>query len=302
MLVAKDPLLENVVQINDLPAPEYGFIVSKTVDQNGNVVDETTITDSSNESSEDNEGTKDENNEETDVEKPVYTTTESDFYLNASDITMTKDMGNIYLVSKVYRDLRIPLSTSIIGTLDESKLIQNITYEAESAKIYKDDVLLTQEELQTLPNAEKPFLSNYGTSPISESDANKLSGGVCLRSFTSNNMKVEFEIVSSKAQEVDLTVKVCKRTKAATFDSSFAFTVNGQKYSKLNSQMIDAGVGYYQPFELQPVKIKLNRGINHLVFKSGSKVGTRNPVNLDAIVLNATENSIGLDDSIVPLQ
>ncbi len=307
MLVAKDPAIENIVQIEDLPGAEYGFIVSKTVDENGNVVDEAQIKKVKNaiDATPDDQTSEGDNQEgETETpeeEKHDYVTTESEFYENASDIKMTKDMGNIYLVSKRYRDLRIALPTTIVGNLDESKLVKDINYEAEAAKIYKNDVLLTEEDLKTKPDENKPFLSNCGTSPISEKDAANLSGGVCLRNFGSNNMKVDFEIVSKIPQQVDLTIKVCKRKTAATFDSSYVFTVNDKRYNEIDSQIVEAGQGYFQPFALQTVKVDLFRGVNHFVFRSGSAAHTGSPCNFDAITINAPESTIGLMDSIIPL-
>ena len=42
-LVAKDPSIETIVKIDDLPGPEYGFKVRQVFDENGKMVDPSTI-------------------------------------------------------------------------------------------------------------------------------------------------------------------------------------------------------------------------------------------------------------------
>lgn len=288
-LMAKDPSIETTVKINDLPAPEYGFVVGKTVDQDGNIVTDETLEESSEEIEESSEESTSGEETSSETEKPVYTTTYSDFYLNAEDITMQKDMGTIYLVSKRYQDLRYPLTTNVIGTLDESKLISDVLFEAEDADLYKDGKLLTEEE-----KLAKPYYANVDPKKISDEDAALLSGNNCLRNLGTDSMKVDFLIASNKETTASLDVKFCLRPNSGLFSSFYTVTINGSSYETIDSQNVSAGPAskYYTPASLASVNITLLRGVNHITFESGSKIGKSNPVNLDAIELKTEENCI----------
>ncbi len=320
-LVAKDPALENIVKIDDLPGPEYGFKVRKLFDEEGNRVDPEDIeenallkpkkeqetekksairlraADEEVQTGESEEGTEGSESEE-EEEIPVYFYEDTPFSEQASGIKATKDMGTVYLVSKRYQDLMLPLDIEVLnGKLDETGLVNSQLMEAEKADVYLDDELLTEEDLATKPDENKPFDSSKGTTVAGED----CSGGACLRSFGSNNMKVDFLLVSSKAVDVELTIKVCKRPKAGQFDSFYKFTVNGVAYEEISSQEIPAGSSgqYYEPYDMEKVTVHIQRGVNHLTFASGSSVGTSSPVNLDGILVTSTENVLGTMANIV---
>lgn len=320
-LVAKDPALENIVKIDDLPGPEYGFKVRKLFDEEGNRVDPEDIeenallkpkeeqetekksairlraADEEVQTGESEEGTEGSESEE-EEEIPVYFYEDTPFSEQASGIKATKDMGTVYLVSKRYQDLMLPLDIEVLnGKLDETGLVNSQLMEAEKADVYLDDELLTEEDLATKPDGNKPFDSSKGTTVAGED----CSGGACLRSFGSNNMKVDFLLVSSKAVDVELTIKVCKRPKAGQFDSFYKFTVNGVAYEEISSQEIPAGSSgqYYEPYDMDKVTVHIQRGVNHLTFASGSSVGTSSPVNLDGILVTSTENVLGTMANIV---
>lgn len=319
-LVAKVPSIETIVKIDDLPGPEYGFKVRQVFDENGKMVDPSTIEENAIlkpkeeestaksafriKSAEDEtvEGDSEETEEPTEEEEeeaPIYTYVDTvSFVEEAEKISVSKDMGTIYLVSKRYQDLMIPLDYSVIeGQLNEEGMAKELLFEAENADIYKDDTLLTEEELSTLPDTNKPFLSSKG-STIAGTDC---SGGACLRSFGSNNMKIDFQIVSKKAADVNLTIKVCKRPSAGLFNTFYKFTLNNVTYADVDSQEIPAGSSgqYYETYDMVPVSVHIQRGVNHFVFQSGNAVGTSSPVNFDAIHLAAEEDILGTMANIV---
>ena len=312
-LVAKDPAIEDVVQVDNLPGPEYGFVVRKIYDEDNNLVSPEEVPADANlvkrtlrkssVSTETSEGVSSDSSSEAttseEEEISTYTYVDSEFYEDAEDITMEPDMGTIYLTSKRYQDLKIELPTEVInGSIDESKLADSLLLEAETALIYKDDTLLTSEDLATLPDTNKPFLSTAGTSV----SGTECSGGACLRSFGTNNMRVDFEVISSVAQEVDLTIKLCLRPSETQFDSNYVFTVNGISYESIDSQVIPAGPAgqYFECYDLQTVKVNVNRGINVFSFVSGSSVGTASGIcNLDAIQVSSSLSNIGTRDVIV---
>ena len=265
-LVAKDPALEDVVQVDNLPGPEYGFVVRKIYDEDNNLVSPEEVPADANlvkrtlrkssVSTETSEGVSSDSSSEAttseEEEIPTYTYVDSEFYEDAEDITMEPDMGTIYLTSKRYQDLKIELPTEVInGSIDESKLADSLLLEAETALIYKDDTLLT---------------------------------------------------ISSVAQEVDLTIKLCLRPNETQFDSNYVFTVNGISYESIDSQVIPAGPAgqYFECYDLQTVKVNINRGINVFSFVSGSSVGTASGIcNLDAIQVSSSLSNIGTRDVIV---
>lgn len=324
-LVARNPALENPVKIDDLPGPEYGFIVRKVYDEENNLIDATTLdkdailkplsekpieteeaTEEAKQASRfikganDEVASEDEETTEEEEEQPIYYYEDSQFYEEAKSIKMTIDMGNIYLTSRRYRDLRLALDTTVInGHIDTKKLVNDITLEAEKADIYKDDVLLTDEQLATMPDDNKPFDSSKGKTVAGQD----CSGGACLRSFGSNNMKIDFVVVSDANVEVDLLIKICLRPNEGNFSSFFKFNLNGITYDAVDDQEIPAGPSgqYYEPYDLTPVTVSLQRGTNHFIFESGASAGTSTPVNFDAINLTTkdTKAHLGGSDVIV---
>ncbi len=285
-LVAKDPLIEDIVKVDNLPAPEYGFVVGKTMDENGNLVYESEL------ASESQIITSQENSSQEDVsssETHKYTTVYSEFVLDPAEIIMEKNMGTVYLVSKRYSDLRYPLSTKVYSALTEENLTNDVTLEAESADLYQDDKLLSYEE-----KVSKSLLSNVGNNPLSEEQAAKLSQGACLRNFNANNMKVDFIVPASKDCEVTIEVDFCARPKGGLFSSFFQVSVNDEACEPINNQNVPDGEAkqYFNPAKLTPVAISLKEGFNHITFVSGAKVGTGSPFNLDAIHLTASDDCI----------
>ena len=248
-LLAKDPLIQTMVIIDELPESEYGFKV------NG----------------------------------------EGDVYLNPADIILSKDVDTIDVVSVVYPNIKSTIDVNVLSGINSEKLSNSILFEAETANIYKDDVLLTQEDLETKPALDKPYLSNKGTSP----DGLSCSGGACLRNFQTNNMKVEFIIVSNEDTRASLTVGCCKRKESVTFETWYKVDLNGAPINDVGSQTMPVGTGYFEPHTLNSVDIRLSRGINYITFRSGSSAGTSSPGNLDFIKLDTTSNVIGTFEAVV---
>ncbi len=288
-LVAKDPLVDGIVKIDSLPAPEYGFVVGKTIDENDELVDKNMLTAPLLEETptSEEEASSLENSSMTEEKK--YTTTFSEFYSDPSQIVMEKEMGTIYLVSKRYSDLRYALDTEVYSALTEDNLTNDLTFEAEDADLYQDGKFLSEEE-----KVSKALISNVGANPISEEKAAKLSGGACLRNFSSNNMKVDFVIPASKNCEATIDVKFCARPKGGVFSNFFKASINDEDCEVINSQIVPNGEAkeYFNPTALAPVTIQLKAGFNHISFASGSELGTGSPFNLDAIHLSVAEKCI----------
>ena len=248
-LLAKDPLIETMVIIDELPESEYGFMVNGT----------------------------------------------GDIYENPSDIILTKDTDTIDVVSVVYPNIKTTIDVSVLSGINSEKLTNSILFEAETANVYKDNTLLSQEDLETKPNAEKPYISSKGTSP----DGLSCSGGACLRNFQTNNMRVEFIIVASEETEASLTIGCCKRKESVTFGSWYKVDLNGSTIKDVESQTMPTGTGYFEPHTLNTVTVNLARGINYINFRSGSSANTTSPGNLDFIKLDTSSKVIGTFDAIV---
>lgn len=299
-LVAKDKAIPELVKIDDLPSGEYGFMASHYEDENGNKVLKE-IVDKENSIDPKEDSSIGEDTDSTVLEKKEkYTEVFEEYHKDPSEITMDAFMNEIYVVSDMYQDLKSPLSIQVIdGIIEESKLTDNITFEAEQANIYKDGILLSEEELGSMPDTQKPFLSNKGESPLEPSVSEKLSGGACLRNFQSYNMKLDFTIVTSQACESLLTIQYCNRKESKKFGSYFKVLVNGDAYEEIDEQSTIKGTDFFTPRQLAPVKIQLNKGLNHISFESGTDVSRLNPVNLDAIFLKTEAKSIGTMDAVV---
>ena len=93
-LLAKDPLIETMVIIDELPESEYGFKV------NG----------------------------------------QGDIYVNPGDITLSKEVDTIDVVSVVYPNIKTTIDVTVLSGINNEKLTNSILFEAESANIYKDNV------------------------------------------------------------------------------------------------------------------------------------------------------------------
>lgn len=232
-----------------------------------------------------------------DLEKEKYgfqINGEGDVISDPSSIVIDKTITKIDVVSIDYPTIKTSLNFNVLGSIDSTKLSNELLLEAEKANIYQNDQLLDAEALKTKPATDKPFISNEGTTK----DGLSCSGGAALRNFGSYNMSVEFVIIANKTTEVDLSVLVCKRKENTTFGSWYKVEVNGTEFTGLKDQAIASDKGYFNTYELQPVKVSLSRGMNRIVFKSGTHVGTKNPGNLDAIKIKANENAIG-DISVI---
>lgn len=299
-LVAKDKAIPELVKIEDLPSGEYGFMASHFEDENGNKVLKDVVDKESNMESKEDSSTDEVSSSTAKEKKDKYTEVFEEYHKDPSEITMDSYMNEIYVVSDMYKDLKSPLSIQVIdGEIEESKLTDNITFEAENANIYKDGILLSQEELSSMPDRQKPFLSDKGESPLEQSVSEKLSGGVCLRNLQSYNMKLDFIIVTKEACESSLTIQYCNRKESKKFNSYFKVLVNGDSYEKLDEQSTVKGKDFFTPRQLSPVTIQLNKGLNHITFESGTDVSRLNPVNLDAIFLKTESKNIGTMDSVV---
>ncbi len=242
-LMAKDPLIETVVNIDQLPVSEYGFQV------NG----------------------------------------EGKIYNNASEIVLDETVDYIDVVSIVYPNIKQKIDVTVYGEIDESKLSSSLLHEAEDANLYKSNVLLTEEDKVSKPDANKPYYSNEGTVIEGEN----CSGGATFRNFQADDMKIEFVIISSTFTEVDMTIDCCKRKEVAMFGNWYKVDVNGAAITELESVSMPSSSGYYEPHRLDPIKISLQPGINLISFKSGLTYGTQNPGNIDCIRLDAQDSVIG---------
>lgn len=231
-LIAKDPAFDKLVNIKDLPASEYGFMI------NG----------------------------------------EGEYYQDASEITMTKEVESISVVSRVYRELKCDLPVSVYGAIDTSKLSSSALIEAEDADLYNaNGELLTQEQKETLPTAEKPYLSNKGTDIKGE----ECSGQAALRNISSG-MRVEFNFVSSETTTATLNLKICQRKTESNFDTGYKMTINGNLV--LTNHVVPNGTGYFTPYTITLNEVALQRGVNKIVLSYNQS----NPHNLDALEIVAS--------------
>lgn len=247
MLLAKDPAIENVVRIEDLPAPEYGFRV----------------------------------------------TGEEQIYKEAEELIMTENIVSVDVVSIKYPTVFTSLEVSVISAVDSDKLAANMTFEAETANLYSaSGDLLTQEQKATLPDADKPYLSNCGSEGnIKGQDC---SGGACLRNF-SNGMKLEFEFISTEATEIELEMLICERPQASAFDDGYKMKLNGEEFTTGFSVPSGGSGNYFTPYTLPRINIQVLRGLNVLTFE----YNLSSPHNFDAIKLYAESSIIGGLDAIV---
>lgn len=206
----------------------------------------------------------------------------------ASSITMTTDITSVSVVSKVYPNLKIDLPVSVVS-LEGIELKSSLTLEAEEADFYLNDKLLTREEMTTMPNSDKPFISSAGTTVAGEA----CSGGACLRNIATLSCRVEFQVVCDQNVEVQMNIMVCKRTSAAAFGSWFTVTQDGASVSATNDMVIPARLtgedNYFTPYTTESVTLSLHRGVNVIAFES---TGT-SPGNLDGIILTTTADAIG---------
>lgn len=245
LLVAKDPAIEKIVKIEDLPASEYGFMA------NG----------------------------------------EGEYYQEASSIIMSKEITSVSVVSRVYRELKYDIPVSVYGGINNEVLKPSLLIEAENADLYDaTGKLLTQEEKETLPTKEKPYISNKG----SDINGTECSGGAALRNISSG-MKIDFKFVSSKNITTNINLKICKRKTASSFDDGYKMLVNGNLY--LTNVMVPQGDGYFTPYTIELKDVSLKRGVNCISFSYNKS----SPHNLDAleILSSGEENIFGNMDAIV---
>lgn len=242
-LIAKDPLIDNIVRVDDLPASEYGFKV-----EGGAICD------------------------------------------NAEDIVLSADVKNVSVVSKYYPNLKVDIPVNVVS-LDGVELKKQVLIEAEAAKLYNSGTFVTNEEKETLPEADKPYNSSFG-----DAQGTDCSGGACLRNLATRNMRVQFEIVCTEETDVSLVIKYCSRPDGKTFGEYYRIRLNGVTNAEISAiQTPKAAAGtYFTPVDADAVTIRLKKGINILTFESGPSVGTQNPVNLDALLFVCDKAVIGV--------
>ena len=210
---------------------------------------------------------------------------EGEIYYDASQIALGKDVYTVDIVSKQYPDVKLPIDVKVYASLDDDEFTDEITLEAEAADLYTGDgTLLTEEQKATLPDGNKPYLSNKGTT----TDGADCSGGACIRNFSAG-MKMQFSFASGVSGEYNLTVKLCKRPSATSFDSSVVIEFNGEKIT--TGVTIPGGTGYYQTYEFQ-IPVYVQRGLNTVAFTSNGST-----CNMDALVLEAAEGVKAFGDS-----
>lgn len=204
---------------------------------------------------------------------------EGKIYYDPAEVIVTKDVQNVSIVSKQYPDIKLPLEVDVYASLDEAQLADSITMEAEAANLYDTKGgLLTEEQKKTLPNTEKPYLSNAG-STIAGTDC---SGGACIRNF-SKGMKMEFSFASAISGRMNLTIMACSRPSDTAFDSGVTMTVNGETIR--TGATVPGASGYFTPYQFQ-VEIYVQRGLNTIVFEA-----IDSNCNMDALMLEAEEGT-----------
>lgn len=253
ILLAKDPAIEKMVKIDDLPQSEYGF-------------------------------------------KPNG---EGDFILDPSEITMDQSIKTVEVVSRVYPDIFTEIPVNVLGEIDQNKLTNELLMEAEECNLYQDGKLLTQEEKETLPQANNPFLSNKGS--VEEGRVKELpdaSGGVVLRNFNNLNMKMEYVFVSTEDTTLDLEIMICKRPDAnKKMKDNYDVKLNDKTVDDIANLDLPQGPRgqYFDSYKFEGLKLNVQRGLNILTFENRS----RSAVNFDAIKLSCEENIIGSEDAII---
>jgi hypothetical protein len=215
---------------------------------------------------------------------------EGTIIVDPSEIVMTPDIEKITVVSIDYPDLQVDIPVNVISELDSSKLVNNLVLEAESAKIYQNGVLLSNKDLETLPNPKQPYSGIAGSDPAKDPVAEgSWSGGNILRSLEGNNMEIRMEILAAEECDVQLEIVVCMCRDPRVFGEYFAFTVNGERISALDNSAIpkDPAKGYYATYTIPAVTVHLDKGINLLSFKCGEYVNISKTINIDAVRITA---------------
>ena len=209
-----------------------------------------------------------------------------------SEIVMTTDITKITVVSIDYPDLQVDIPVNVISELDSSKLVNNLVLEAESAKIYQNGVLLSNKDIETLPNPKQPYSGIAGSDPAKDPVAEgSWSGGNILRSLEGNDMEIRMEILAAEECDVQLEIVVCMCRDARAFGEFFAFTVNGERIKDLDNSAIpqDPAKGYYATYTIPAVTVHLDKGINVLSFKCGEYVNIAKTINIDAVRIVAED-------------
>ena len=210
---------------------------------------------------------------------------EGEFISEPEQITMTKDVKTVRLVSKLYQNIGKDIEVTVVDKPDIGELTDKVLIEAEAADLYAaDGKLLTDEEKRTLPNADKPYISSAGT--VAGSDC---SGGAALRNFSSG-MKVQFKVYSDVNGEADFTILTCQRPNDTEFDTGYVITVNS---TTIKTGATVPGLGkkeYFTPYTLPAVKITLKKGLNVITFA----YGTASPCNLDAVKIVAADKILSV--------
>ena len=150
--------------------------------------------------------------------------------------------------------------------------------------------MLTQEEKETLPTIEKPYISNKGT----DIKGTECSGGAALRNI-SKGMKVDFRFVSSKDVTTNINLKICQRKTTSNFDDGYKMTINDNLF--LTNAIVPQGDGFFTPYTVELKDISLKKGVNCISFS----YNIANPHNLDALEILACgeNNTFGLMDAII---
>lgn len=210
---------------------------------------------------------------------------EGEFISEPEQITMTKDVKTVRLVSKLYQNIGKDIEVIVVDKPDIGELTNKVLIEAETAELYTaDGKLLTDEEKRTLPNADKPYISSAGIKAGED-----CSGGAALRSFSAG-MKIQFKVYSEVNQEADFTILTCQRPKDTEFDTGYVITVNS---TTIKTGATVPGLGkkeYFTPYTLPAVKITLKKGLNVITFA----YGTESPCNLDAIKIVAADKILSV--------
>lgn len=221
---------------------------------------------------------------------------EGKVYDKPSEVIMNSDVKFVSVTHKKYTSLHIDVPVKVYSSFDESRLTDVFTYEAEDADLYKDEVLLSAEDKKSLPDVVEPFISSVGTVK-----GENCSGGACLRSFKSNEMRVVFEFFCKESTQAELTVVICKRpNESKKLSAYYDFTLNGEEVEDISGASIEqaSSKNYFESFEIKAT-VNLKRGINSIIFQSGSSIGKKNPANLDAIRLSAPSAVLGSMDLLV---
>ena len=95
-----------------------------------------------------------------DLEKEKYgfqINGEGELISDSSSIVIDKTITKIDVVSIDYPTIKTTLNVNVVGSIDSTKLSNELLLEAEKANLYQNDQLLDEAAKKSKPSADKPF-------------------------------------------------------------------------------------------------------------------------------------------------